>query len=246
MAALLLLGLFALSGLPPPVDQLERSAARAAPAASPIDAPQDKALIGRVVVDEVVARVAPESDADVIESFGPLNPEGAPQVFLIEDAVDAGAPEAEPVWYEALLPVRPNGTTGFLPASALDIKPTPYRIEIDRAAFELTLFEDGVEIERYDVGIGKGKTPTPVGRFYLTSLLRPPDPGSVYGTYAYGLSGYSDTLLDWEGGGVIGLHGTNNPDSVGRPISHGCIRMRNRDIEELVPILPLGTPIEIV
>ena len=83
------------------------------------------------------------------------------------------------------------------------------------------------------------------GTFYLASLLRPPTPDSVYGTYAYGLSGYSNVIRDWRWGGLIGLHGTNDPSSVGRYTSHGCIRMFNRDIGRLVRILPLGTPITI-
>ena len=67
----------------------------------------------------------------------------------------------------------------------------------------------------------------------------------MYGNYAYGLSAFSDALTDWAGGGIIGLHGTNDPSSIGDRKSHGCIRLYNWDIEKLVPILPLGTPVEI-
>jgi lipoprotein-anchoring transpeptidase ErfK/SrfK len=76
--------------------------------------------------------------------------------------------------------------------------------------------------------------------------MRPPVRHSVYGAYAYGLSGFSNVLTDWEGGGIIGVHGTNDPSSIGIRSSHGCIRMYNRDIKRLVRILPLGTPIEIL
>ncbi len=69
----------------------------------------------------------------------------------------------------------------------------------------------------------------------------------MYGTFAYGLSGFSNVLKSFAGGsGVIGLHGTNDPSVIGQDVSAGCIRMRNEDIERLVPILPLGTPVEIV
>jgi lipoprotein-anchoring transpeptidase ErfK/SrfK len=67
----------------------------------------------------------------------------------------------------------------------------------------------------------------------------------VYGAYAYGLSAYSKVIRDWEGGGIVGLHGTNDPTSIGRRVSHGCIRMRNADIRALVRILPLGTLVTI-
>jgi len=60
------------------------------------------------------------------------------------------------------------------------------------------------------------------------------------------LSGFSNQLTSFAGGdGVIGIHGTNDPSTIGQTVSHGCIRMHNADIEKLVPVLPLGTPVEI-
>ena len=100
-------------------------------------------------------------------------------------------------------------------------------------------------VRTFTIGLGKESTPTPNGTFYIISLLRPPTGSSTYGPYAYGLSAFSDAITDWAGGAVIGIHGTDDPSSIGNRKSHGCIRMRNRDIEYLVPILPLGTPVEI-
>lgn len=152
----------------------------------------------------------------------------------------------EGAWYEALLPVRPNGTVGFLPAEDVALSTTPYRLVVDRAAFSLTLWKGAEVVEKIRIGLGTGATPTPVGRFYLASLVKPSKAGTVYGSFAYGLSGYSEVLTEWRGGGVVGLHGTNDPASVGKRASHGCIRMLNSDIDKLVPQLPLGTPIEIL
>jgi lipoprotein-anchoring transpeptidase ErfK/SrfK len=60
-----------------------------------------------------------------------------------------------------------------------------------------------------------------------------------------GTAAYSGVLTDWPGGGVIGIHGTNQPGLIpGRP-SHGCIRMRNRDIKRLYALTPVGTPLRI-
>lgn len=68
----------------------------------------------------------------------------------------------------------------------------------------------------------------------------------MYGPYAYGLSGFSNVLTEFNGGdGVIGIHGTNDPSSIGRDVSHRCIRMSNTGITTLAAILPLGTPVEI-
>ena len=82
--------------------------------------------------------------------------------------------------------------------------------------------------------MGKGQTPTPNGTYYITDLLQPPNPDSVYGTYAYGLSGFSEVLNSFGGGdGQVGIHGTNDPASIGKDVSHGCIRLNNADIEKL-------------
>ena len=97
-------------------------------------------------------------------------------------------------------------------------------------------------------GIGRDQYPTPGGVFYIKELLRPPDPTGAYGPYAYGLSGFSNVkeLANFEGGqGTIGIHGTNDPSSIGSSVSHGCVRMRNEDITKLAQVLPLGTPVEI-
>jgi lipoprotein-anchoring transpeptidase ErfK/SrfK len=67
----------------------------------------------------------------------------------------------------------------------------------------------------------------------------------VYGPYALGTSAYAPTLAEWPGGGVVGIHGTNEPQLIpGRP-SHGCVRMRNADITRLWHLISVGTPIEI-
>lgn len=204
-------------------------------------------LVGEVNAQRIVARAGPGEEFEKIASFEKFNDQGAPQVFLLEPhETDAqGLLPEDSSWVKALLPLRPNGTTGYLAVEDLVVRHTPYRLVVDTAAFRLKVFEGDSLIMKVPVGIGTGRTPTPIGDFFLASLLEPPDPSTVYGTYAYGLSGYSETLLDWKGGGVIGLHGTNDPSSIGNAVSHGCIRMRNRDIEKLVPLLPLGTPIKI-
>lgn len=204
-------------------------------------------LIGQVSGEEITARMRPRIDSPSIGTFESTNEQGAAQVFLLEpEKLDGdGALPADQEWVRALLPIRPNQTSGYLPVEDLEVFSTDYRIEVDRSAFELTVYEGEEQLMEVPIGLGTGETPTPVGRFYLASLLQPPDPNTIYGIYAYGLSGYSETLTNWKGGGVIGLHGTNDPESIPGHVSHGCIRMLNEDIEKLVPLLPLGTPIQI-
>jgi len=96
------------------------------------------------------------------------------------------------------------------------------------------------------VAIGASDTPTPTGKYYLRVLLEAPDPDTVYGPYAYGLSGHSNVLEEFNGGdGELGIHGNNDASVLGQSITHGCIRMSNDGITRLTKILPLGTPVEI-
>ncbi len=84
---------------------------------------------------------------------------------------------------------------------------------------------------------------TPVGLFYVQWKFDPT--WEVLGAYAFETSGYSK-LSDWPGGGVVGVHGTNAPWLLGQAVSHGCVRMANRDIQYLRSVVPVGTPVKIV
>ncbi len=195
-------------------------------------------LVATSIVSRVAAVDRPALDATVVAELANPTENGAPLVFQVVREQDG--------WLEVLLPVRPNGTTGWISAELVDLSVNPYRIEIDVSAHRLTLWEAGRLQLDAPVAIGTGATPTPIGSFYLTELLRPPDPSGPYGTHAYGLSGYSETLRHFNGGdGVIGLHGTDDPSSLGRNVSHGCVRLANETIDDLAAILPLGTPVVI-
>jgi len=199
-------------------------------------------VIGRVIPASLTVRSLPSVGSPAIASFHRTNAEGATQVFDIQGSVRNPAGD---VWYRALLPLRPNGTSGYVAAGSVRLVQTPYRIAVDRKGLRLTVWDGCTALMKFPIGLGKESTPTPDGRYYIIALLKPPMAGSVYGTYAYGLSAFSDVLTNWKGGGIIGLHGTNDPSSIGNRKSHGCIRLYNRDIEKLVPILPLGTPVDI-
>ena len=145
------------------------------------------------------------------------------------------------------LPTRPNGSSGWIPRSQLRVFRDPYRVKIDLRRHRLTAWRDGSTVVRAPVGVGRAVTPTPAGTYYIVSRIRPYDPGSVYGAFAFGLSAHSNvfTRFGFGGDGRIGLHGTNDPSGVGHDVSHGCIRLTNRVILRLARILPLGTPVTI-
>ena len=147
-------------------------------------------------------------------------------------------------WLKVLLPIRPNGSVGWVPSSSVHLTWDPYRVVVDLSAHRLTLLDVGKPVFRAPVGVGAKSTPTPTGTFYITSLLRSPHPAGGYGPYAFGLSGYSPVLKSFAGGpGQLGLHGTDASWSIGRSVTHGCIRVRNSVITMLAGRLPLGTPV---
>jgi lipoprotein-anchoring transpeptidase ErfK/SrfK len=152
-------------------------------------------------------------------------------------------------WVQVHLPVRPNGSTGWVRGSDVVLSVTDLRIEVRLAEHRLLLHRGAEVVLDVPVGVGRSEVPTPGGVYYVKELLQPPDPGGTYGPYAYGLSGYSPVLHQFAGGqGVIGIHGTDRPESVGTDASHGCLRLRNEDVTRLVEEfgLPLGTPVEIL
>ncbi|WIB36310.1 MULTISPECIES: L,D-transpeptidase family protein [unclassified Curtobacterium] len=161
---------------------------------------------------------------------------GAPLVFRVVDQRDG--------WVQVQLAQRPNGSTGWVPDSAVSLSTTDYAIVVTEASNTLDLYRAGEVVDSYPVATGTGGTPTPTGRFALTELLAPTNDG--YGPYAYGTTAFSDVLNSFGGGpGQIGLHGTDDATSIGTDASHGCIRMRNADITALAGRLPLGTPIQV-
>jgi lipoprotein-anchoring transpeptidase ErfK/SrfK len=165
-----------------------------------------------------------------------------PLTFLVKDF----PPDKSCDWVQIDLPVRPNGSTGWVKASDVNLATNPWKLEANLGAFTLQVFKDGAQVQTIKIGVAKSNTPTPGGVYYLTELIKTPDPNGDYGPYAYGLSGYSNTLTTFNGGpGQLGLHGTNDPAGIGTQVSHGCIRMNNADITHLASELPLGTPIQI-
>jgi lipoprotein-anchoring transpeptidase ErfK/SrfK len=225
---------------------VDRVASTHSPTNEPVTAQSEQSppepqgtVVAHAVADTIEARTEPNSAAEVVATLQHPTPRGGPLVFQA-----LGLPENG--WIEVQLPVRPNGTTGWIPAGQVELSRNPYRIDIDLTEFTLVVSKHGDPVVAASIGVGDTDTPTPIGDFYLIELLRPPDPDGPYGSYAYGLSGYSEVLDQFAGGdGVIGIHGTNQPDLLNQQVSHGCIRLENAVIEELAEFLPLGTPVSI-
>lgn len=108
-----------------------------------------------------------------------------------------------------------------------------YRIEIDTNRRVLKLFENDTQMKEYPVAVGKPSTPTPPGNW--TILMKAPW-GAQFGGHFMQLG------IPW---GVFGIHGTNKPWSIGKAVSHGCVRMYRTDAAELYNTVPIGTVVHI-
>lgn len=176
----------------------------------------------------------------------------APVRTTLEDRTEFGSTttvlvsEESGDWLHVALPTRPNGSTGWVHRSGVELSSVGHRIEIDLAGRTLTLFDEGRQVLETPVGVGAPDAPTPTGDWYVTDLLATPDPSGGYGPYAFGLSAHSDTFTEFAGGdGQIGIHGTDDPSSIGEAVSHGCVRVPNDVVRELASMLPLGTPVRV-
>ncbi len=146
-------------------------------------------------------------------------------------------------WFKIRIPMRPNGKVGWVREKAMGPLNVVYtKLIVNRNAKRATLYKRGKRILRVRVGIGKPSTPTPKGHFWIREKFRVHERGGIYGPAAFGTSNYS-VLSDWPGGGIIGIHGTDEPELIPGNPSHGCIRMKNGAIRRLWKKMPVGTPL---
>jgi lipoprotein-anchoring transpeptidase ErfK/SrfK len=176
-------------------------------------------------------------------TFGRLNQNGYPTVFRVLTAVRTRS--CRPGWYRVQLPMRPNGVTGYVRARAVDLTTLRTKIVIDVSSHRLTLLRGGRVVLRTTVAVGAPATPTPTGQYYVNQKLVPVDASGPFGPGALGISAFSPVLTGWAQGGPVGIHGTNEPWSIGHSVSNGCIRLRNPVLLRLFRETPAGTPVQI-
>jgi len=166
-----------------------------------------------------------------------INPSGsydattgeAIKMFQLANHLPSDGVVSKPVW-ECLMYDEPSETCSTGTATV-----TKTRIEIDLSKHNLKLFQDEDLVKEYPVGVGKWRTPSPLGEWKI--VHKGISWGNGFGTRWMGLN------VPW---GIYGIHGTDKPYSVGASLSHGCIRMRNRDVEDLYPRVPEGTRVKIM
>jgi lipoprotein-anchoring transpeptidase ErfK/SrfK len=200
-----------------------------------------------VAVPDSIAAVT-SGETEVFERIGDTEPIrilpektilGTPTVVSVIDEFDG--------WINALLPGRPNGQTGWIRAKDVEIFTLEREVVVDIDERRLTVLSDGEEVFATSVAVGSEVSPTPTGTFFVTDAVRLTIPTGPWGPYAFGLSARSDVVTEFNGGdGIVGIHGTNQPWSIGEAASLGCVRLPNDVIEVLWDIMAVGMKVTIV
>jgi hypothetical protein len=144
------------------------------------------------------------------------------------------------------IPYVGGSPTGWITLGGLELSTTDVAVEVDLSSHELVVRRDGDAILRASAATGVASSPTPTGRYFVTDRVAFPR-GGVLGTFAFGISGIQPHLpAGWNGGDQLAIHGTDDPSSIGTSASAGCVRVSERVLERLHPLLRLGTPVVIV
>jgi lipoprotein-anchoring transpeptidase ErfK/SrfK len=169
---------------------------------------------------------------------------GGPHVLLV---LGSQADDAGRTWLRVALPIRPNGTTGWIPAGRALVARRHWWVAVSTELRLLSVYHDGRLVRRARAVVGAPATPTPHGLFAVYDPVRQPDAAGFIGPWALHLTAFSSTLDNYGGGpGRIALHGRSGAslaDPLGTARSHGCIRLDNAVIRWLAGHVPRGTPV---
>ena len=193
---------------------------------------------GQLLVHSVAVRKTPNPTSPVIKVMHDFRPDFRPQEIL---ALRKQLGSDGEVWYRISIPMRPNGTLGWIPAASVSLAPTTGQIVVDISARTIDLYHRGKHVWHGKVAVGAPGRETPKGRYYVAARFVPyHDP--FLGVFAVETSAYSK-LTEWPGGGVVGIHGTSEPQLLGMAVSHSCVRVANSTARQMKRYAPLGTPI---
>lgn len=203
-----------------------------------------EAWTARVILP-VHTRSAPRASARMTSKLPVTAPyDGGPNVLLV---LAARATRADGVWYRVRLTSRPNDAAGWIPAQAVRVERTPYRVVVRLSTRRLELLKAGTRVGSWTVAVGTPANPTPTGSFALSEIVRQKNPNGFFGTYILTLTAHSLNLSEFDGGdGRVALHGTSQPQLLGQAVSHGCVRLANPVATRIARTVPAGAPVDIV
>jgi lipoprotein-anchoring transpeptidase ErfK/SrfK len=195
---------------------------------------------GMILRETIVVRAAPSRSARSIEVLRQFRPDNRPTIVFAVGSVRDRSGES---WYRIHVPGRTNALKGWIAATTVKLQTVRTRIVVDRSARTLKLYDQARLRFQTKVAVGRPGTETPTGSFYVRAGFRATEPW--LGAYALETSAYSN-LSEWPGGGIIGIHGTPQPELLGTAASHGCVRVSNAAALTLARLVPMGAAISIV
>jgi len=195
------------------------------------------------VLAPVIARERPRFASKAVTVVQPIAPlGGGPTILLVRRSTRIDGR----LWLRVVLPIRPNGSEGWIPADVVRMSKNRTRIIIRQELRRIDVYRSGKRVQKFRIAVGKAETPTPYGRFAIAEEIPTNIPGGFLGPFVLPLTGHSRVLNEYAGGnGRVAIHGTSEPQVIGTRASHGCIRLYNRDIRKLSAMVKPGTQVEI-
>jgi lipoprotein-anchoring transpeptidase ErfK/SrfK len=146
-------------------------------------------------------------------------------------------------WLGVISNLAGNNQVGWIPASSATLSRVNWKLEASLSRRALSVIHNGHVVARYSIAVGAPADPTPTGRFAVTDRLTTGDPAGPYGCCILALSAVAPhAIQDWSGGNRIAIHSTPEVESIGKPVSHGCMRLTLAEGRWLLSHIPLGTP----
>jgi L,D-transpeptidase-like protein len=209
--------------------------APATTATVPPPAPQPEGPLGARLKHKVALRATPSGK--IIADLATKTRWGSPRVLAVT--------EQRGDWLGVLSEHTP-GKVAWIPKDAVELLLEPWSLRIDLSARRITVSHEGKVVRQVTVAVGAPGSPTPTGTFGVTDTLRLSG-GGPYGCCAIALTARQRNIPQgWTGGDRVAIHGTTSPSSIGRAVSHGCLRTAEDDLRWMLARIPLGTHVKIV
>jgi lipoprotein-anchoring transpeptidase ErfK/SrfK len=189
---------------------------------------------------ELAVRAQPRASARVVGTM----PSGSKYYDVAISAwVEQVSPDGR--WGRVEIPYVWPRRHGWIALRGLARHTTKVQVQVDLSEHRITVTKFGRVLFGMPAATGSAASPTPVGEYFVTDRIA--FSGGYLGTFAFGISGIQPRLpAGWSGGNQLAIHGTNDPSSIGRSVSAGCLRVSERSLDRLKPLLQLGTPVIVV
>jgi lipoprotein-anchoring transpeptidase ErfK/SrfK len=196
-------------------------------------------LVVRIPRDLAV-RAEPKATAKVVGTM----PDGSKYYDVsIAAWVEQVSPDGR--WGRVEIPYVWPRRHGWIALRGLARHTTNVQVHVDLSEHRITVTKFGRVLFGMPAATGSAASPTPIGEYFVTDRIA--FSGGYLGTFAFGISGIQPRLpAGWSGGNQLAIHGTNDPSSIGRSVSAGCLRVSERSLDQLKPLLQLGTPVIVV